>query len=433
MPETLQISRHEAADGLSHPGWHMHVKSGTPESLLNAGDVWYRTRDRLVVLDEDDEVPEGVPVFDFKYDENQFSNLLTHPRDGYYENVPLGKFVRTHPWELATRGKPKERDVILANITHEYIEAHPPASWWLNLDAVRDDFRKPIMAESVQPPTEQFIIGQEGRGVRFWNYGEQMSPGRVADCRRFVDIMTQFFGEHVYDILTDVVVAPINHELLVKKDEDASGFVNSALPKVAFIDSTPLSRNDPYPGEDDTLKGSKVSLFLNVLTHEFGHLLHGLDPTDLESLITFAKSIGWKTEQMQKQLGDKWSEYRDLRPFSPTTVHTLSREYDPKVPIGDQSVARYGSPTSYGRKHPFESSAETTAYATLGNLAMYMPVTRDAWLEHAEQRSGQPIATLLDRAPIVVDRRTGADILYPRTPLPEKIYVRAKVRKLVAA
>lgn len=428
---TPTSTKFEHYDGPDHPEWDMYVQKGQPESDLNPGGVWYQIRDRLVVLDEDEEAPEGVPVFDYEYDEHRFFNLLTDPETGHYEQVPLGQFVRTLPWDLALRGKPKEKDVILAAITSEYVDAHPPPSWWLHLDTVRADLKTPIMQESTRPPTEQFIIGQDGRGVRFFNYGEPMPPERIEDCCLFIDALTQCFGEQVYDVMTDVVFAQLSGSSADPKERLSSGVTYLKTPKVifantAFTDNTQLLtegglKAHPIAAVKDD-RGELVEVhpsdFLGVLVHEYKHLLD--NPKEgTESMIELAETLGWDIDglvQASKQEGFNWK--RDSIRFAP--------------PHNTEGVMN-SLPSNYSRTTPGETSAEIFEYILLTNLAAHMPETGDAWFEHIQNITARPIATPLDRPPIVVDRRTGDEILYPRTPLPEHIYVRAKLRKPVAA
>ena len=372
--------------------------------------------------------------FTFYYRKSQFDTTVVsygeEPGESRHEKkYSLGDFIDGDPdsreaWFI--------KDCITADVYEKLIK--PPA-WWLQSG-------KEIELELVQDirtaqPTEQLIIGQEGQGIRFYNFGQPMAAEKIEDCRRFVDTMTQFLGDRTYDFVEDVIIADID-----RAKNDASGRVNPAMPHTIFLDAGLLEVGELY---EDGAEGD-ISRFLASLIHEGGHTLHGTDDeSEPGGLDSFAKEIGWDMSAMKRDRFPK-----DLRPYGPSVAYevktqdgslSMTREefdnrYGMLEPAQRPEYTLSGSPTVYGQKNPYESYAEVTLSAMAGRLvAEHMPEVRDAWLSNVQHRilkpgettEDRPIATPINRAPIVVDRRTGDEILYPRTRLPEKIVVQAIV------
>lgn len=318
--------------------------------------------------------------------------------------------------------------------------------WWLNLDKVKEELSDDLFETKM--PTEQFIVGQGEKGVRFYNFGEPLDKGHQEDLRKFVDVATQYMGDRAYDLLQDVIItdfAKRKAETLVEDDtsgeadeydekekkETSLGFTHPALGEVLFINSKVLNR------ETSDRENLDASRLLQTLTHEFGHLVHGFDDQARDELHEFAEAIGWDFDKMLSDaLLGKVSDPADYRPSSVygaegstaiaadgTKKRMILDKYSSLASQGDDSVQStkfLGSPTEYGTKSPDESSADTSKHAMLGSILVnhLMPHTRDAWLTHMEKRRGGPITAPLRHKPIALERRTESDILYPRTKLP---------------
>jgi hypothetical protein len=158
-------------------------------------------------------------------------------------------------------------------------------------------------------------------------------------------------------------------------------------------------------------------------------MLHGnvrADPKAHKDLTIFAGEIGWDVEGMRKDGHDWRPRTADNGPYAPNYLTPMSII----VPLGPDT----GSPGENGTISPLESSADTTMHAMLGSSVLSkLPGTRDAWIQHLQRRllkpgetpADRPIVVPRERVPITSERRTGADILYPRTQLPEIINIRA--------
>lgn len=446
MSETLLAERHETT---LHPEWDMAVRH---DRLETERDLLQSIEGRLHVFDEQERATEG-KVTGFLYDPAEYdTHLELSDEDGTYDvQVSLPDFLHSGNEDENPDGWRVRRQItedIAADYMHRSLNGRQ--QWWLDLDSMSHLIDTRTMSHG--EPTEQVIIGQKGRGVRFFNYGEAMSEARLEDCRKFIDIATAYFGDRVYDILGDVVIAPFDQQRDLGRQEgkpDTEGFIPNGTDKVLVVDAKLLA--DEEQETSARLDDEGAGRFIEVLLHEFGHLLHGNDPEAERELLEFAEEVGWDVKNMLAKEPEWTSRYADLAPFVPSDDYVVKREdgttermslteyydrYDDEYDDEGNIVRpgldyhRLGSPTGYGETNPKETFADTTAYALLGTYVMrMMPDTHDAWLRHAERRAGQPLATPINRAPIVVDRRTGQDIVYPETELPDTIYVRALPRR----
>ncbi|HKX72732.1 MAG TPA: hypothetical protein VJM32_01820 [Candidatus Saccharimonadales bacterium] len=447
---TLLTPEHTAA----HHAWDMETRTGGFEQL---DDIRFELQRSAVVLNDFETATEG-PVIGFVYDTEQYDTHREYSDEyGTYDvEVSLAEFMQDDPYD-ERRDTSRVQSEIKADIAEKAVDLFvPKQAWWLDtaelgeyVDVRTLDFNK---------PTEQLIIGQEGRGVRFFNYGEAMSAESREDCRLFIDLATQYFGDRVYDILSDVVVMPFDQQKMrteqgKQEDEgyDTDGFVSPGFSGVIFVDSAVMREGRASHGRLD----DGVSRLLEVLMHEFGHVLHGHDEEAKRNLLEFASKVGWNVDAMHAD-NPSGAPFQDKEPFAPNydfvvthkdgrTERLSPEEYSDKYetfdddgnPVGESPDYYYaGSPTTYGEKSPEETFAETTSQTILGNFVVsHMPETRDAWLEHAhnrilkpgETRDDRPLAAVpVNRAPIDADHRTGDDILFPTVQVPKKIFVRAK-------
>ena len=245
------------------------------------------------------------------------------------------------------------------------------------------------------PVKEEFIIGQAGKGIRFLNYGDDLEPQAVEQCTRFVEYLSQYVGERLYDFVTDVVISKfpeydpdLNFDMsrslsgIRGAEAQTAGFTDDRVPGVIFTDAELLDiRTDP------SLDGE---FLLSTLIHEAGHLIHGSDVAGMQALQQFAGAIGFEQG--------------------------------------------HGSPTTYGLTSVKEAFAETARYTLLSHdPTAISPDTNDAFLallqdrmlKPGETQNDRPIATPVNREPIVVERRVGDTILYPALPVPDHILVKS--------
>ena len=330
--------------------------------------------------------------------------------------------------------------------------------WWRNLDWLHGKVAGDIFRSKM--PNEQFIIGQGDKGIRFYNFGGDLSADNRADLRTFVDSATQYQGERTYKYLQDVIITDFTNDGISKKvDEDGKkteeqvlGFVHPKLPGAIFINSKILNFTD----RPEDLNGSQL---LQTLDHEFGHLVDGTDTGDTGSATQLAREIGWDYDRMMMDLlmnnaaKDDHSHDDDLAAYRPPAAYGSRKRIavlpngamlplmDPDFTALIQDTLKHietngehpkpkmvllGSPTEYGGRNPLESTAEITKHAMLGGVVLnyLMPQARDGWLAHMERRRDGPIVVPLDREPITVEYRAGSEILYPRIELPDVINVR---------
>ncbi len=386
--------------------------------------------------------------YTFRYDPRAYdTSVRVWDRDygmEFEEQAPLQELLNHTSEYYGLSPNLRDIDRARSDIAYEYWKQMPNRGWWFELQSLEEDFpRIPFIEQS---PTEQYIVGQEGRGVRFYNFAAPMDQERLADCRKFVDILTQYFGDRTYDFVTDVVITDFTQSA----NKPRTNGVTSKHGQVMYINAALLE-----PDNQSAHHHIKAAAFLKTLVHESGHLIHGFDTPAQEQLLKFAKTVGWDVDAMLKEVPDWQSEYADVASYGPPdeayavtlpggTQKHMDRDeaekhgvwtYDANGKRVGPDYYHVGSPSLYGATRPQETSAETTAYSLLGNfVTQRMPETRDAWLEHMQQRvllpgetpEDRPLATPLNRAPIEVDHRVGNDIVYPRTKLPEKIYVKLR-------
>lgn len=238
-------------------------------------------------------------------------------------------------------------------------------SWWNRLDrnviAAANIFEKYNFIH--ERPTEQFIIGNEITGVRFYNYGEPLNERQVEECHEFTDVAAAYFGmERVQAMATDVVFTPL--KTATNKPRNL-GYRNAKLyPNVFFIDDTKSEYEARVP-------------MLHVMFHEFGHLFEEDTPGAQAALRVFAAKVGWG---------------------------------DAPPPIATPDTI--GVPTVYAQESPSESLAESVAWLLDGTITQYPK------LERALYEYFDAIDVAVDRNPIPgavtrSEHRTGDTILYP--------------------
>lgn len=425
------------------PYWEM-ATSPHPETLTN---LVMDISSRLSFLAESETAPTGVE-HTLAYDPRKYDTSLrlwdqASGTERTYQ-APLDD-VLSHTFWYKQHGL-SETTMVKAqtDMTYKYLNEAVRPSWWHTLDALEGDFAQLPFTEEL--PTEQYIIGQEGKGIRFYNFSASMKQKDVEDCKTFVDTFSQYFGDRTYDFVTDVVITNFSDDL---RQTGTAAFVKPGMEGVLFLDSLLLNPEATKDGER----------LLDALVHEGGHFVHGTDKQSQEQLLKFAKGTGWDVDTMLTERPEWHKEEAKLGQYAPDTQFVVTfpngtKErmsvveaqnkgvLDPASAKNGISFYMTGAPSNYGRTHPRELSAETTSKMMLGNyVTRLMPETRDAWLEHMQQRvlkpgetpEDRPLATPLDRAPIEIDHRVGDSIVYPRTKLPEKIYVKLRPEVQVAA
>jgi hypothetical protein len=304
----------------------------------------------------------------------------------------------------------KESATLQASAEHASAEGpHQTPSWWNKeaLHAIQKPLRERVFTEVT--PGEVFVVGQEGKGVRIFNFGAPLSAERQEDCKKFVDTVSQYMGDRMYDFVTDIVIADFA-DTQKGKGADSHDIAGFAYVGHGLILANTAIVPDDAP-RDETAEGSS---FLQTLTHEYGHLFHGdvrQDAQAREDLETFASDIGWDIEGMQEDGHDWLAKNADNQPYAPLYARPNTITMPPD-----------GSPTEYGAKNPKESLGETNKHAMLGSSVMAeMTETNDAWLTHLQTRmlrpgetiADRPIASPLEHKPITMTRYSGADIRYP--------------------
>lgn len=416
---------------LQHPHWDMLMQTHVPDYLTNTKPRVFRalhfTTEQPIQL-QPDEVYEEIPLstilpllkeekLDFGSDDLTAEVWTSEQAAHRLSEMPLR--MNSPRLDLARRVKWR--------VNNEYCDRHQLIDWWDRVDLLDEYFEGGRSPFGTTEPTEQLIAGQDGRGIRLYNYGPPMTEEQQEAFRLFVDKATQFFGDKVYEVLSDVVIADVAEE----HRKNMLGFVLKELPHVFFLDERILT---------DYSMGS----ITNTMAHELGHLLHGLSKPDEARLLKFAEAVGWDTAGLVKAIGDKDISDVDVKAFGPAAAvvtvrkknpekgnRTMSRKRFNKKPeaVRNRIVGIEGLFTDYSYKNPQETSAETTEVFVAHDtqtMATFNPTVRDAWLDHMADIAGpdRPLATPLDRAPVVLDHRTGKDILYPLKPVPRRIYVK---------
>jgi hypothetical protein len=439
-----EVFHPEHQEKLSHPEWHMPSRKGGFEDM---SEVQKELESRTQVLGERELATEG-RVVGFIYDPEEYDTHI-EVYDGHVlqeVQLSLPDFLEADDDERSDHYR--RVDEFRADIQRTCEEKLGLHKWWHNREGVENRI-DPSYIE--YEPTEQLIVGQEGRGVRFFNYGEPMSDARQEDCRKAVDVLAQFFGDHVYDVLQDVVIVPFKDGGKTG-DGHVNGFTRGELEGVIFLNERllPDDMQEPHYHLQDE---EGVTQFVETLIHEFGHLLHGFGEEADEELLEFARNVGWDVDELLKHEPTWASGFGDLAPYAPLDDYIVTHEDGSKerVPLMDyydkydedyddegkvvrpaKPFVRLGSPTQYGEESPGETFADTGAMLMLGDFVVRQyPETRDAWLSHAQKRAGGHALgeVPVNRAPIVVDHRTGQDILYPATAIPSRVLVRALSRR----
>jgi hypothetical protein len=198
-------------------------------AVQTVGDVLQSIEQRLRVYDATaPNIPPGAT--DFMYPMGYAG--LTQPVGAY-----LASRVGVHT---------SNPGLIIRNIASDYMGQHPEITgqWWFHLDPLGKYTGQSIFKGVL--PNEQFIIGQGDRVIRFFNFGEPLSEARQADCRRFVDLFSQWAGERAYDFITDVVIgdfAPDEHDGQEKGGYAHTGYGLVLMNTAMLRDDTPT-----YPG-----------------------------------------------------------------------------------------------------------------------------------------------------------------------------------------
>ncbi|NLA43017.1 hypothetical protein GX865_02580 [Candidatus Saccharibacteria bacterium] len=292
--------------------------------------------------------------------------------------------VDDYKWigEMSTKGLDRPGFRFLKRLEGSQVDGADDLPWWQKIDSkhIREDLESTGMYR--QKPTEQYIIGRDGIGVRFYNYGDRLSASHVAEMRSYVDITSQWLGkEQAQQLVSDVILTPI------KKTQTQDGLVTVAfqrdeLPGVVFVDSDQLSDH-----EHGTLR--------HALLHELAHKIHGpleLDAIRRKKLVDFAMSAGWDEGSLKSE---EWAKsYED----------------------GIYMAVQPGSLLSeYGATHPLEAFADVSVSVMEENSSTSYDALGAKWLQFMYDEDKYALAADYPRATLVQDRRTGRDILYPKS------------------
>lgn len=236
-------------------------------------------------------------------------------------------------------------------------------------------------------PSEQYIIGSGGDGVRFYNYGEPMSAGVLLECECFVESASVRFGmEQVSSLIGDVVMVGLKH---ASEDKPKNlGHRDELYKGVVFLSDD----FEEYERRDVKL--------LHVLAHEFGHAFSPRNMEEKRALYSFAQNIGWEMDRVLKEVPD-WSE---------STYDWRASPYSICTPIA--SERQIGAPTLYAQKNIRESLAETVALDLTGEIDA-MPWLVDTLRQYFDDMGVKYNKNPATRSELIIDHRTGDDILYP--------------------
>lgn len=246
-------------------------------------------------------------------------------------------------------------------------------SWWQQSEA-SSIMRSGLECGDIRrrTPTEQYVIGKSGVGIRFFNFGERLSPESVAELRKYTESSSQWLGmEQSQDLVSDVICAPIRRS----GNADTLAFRHSALPGAVFIDTDELSMRQD-------------GLIQWALLHELGHYLHGelSDADRSRRLARFAFAVGWRRDQLSNvNTGRKWT----------------------RLDAPDKALS------DYAKTHPAEVFADVTARIMVGEDNHTMITSEGlAWLEYVRE-DGHGLATAYPGDILIQERRTGKEILFP--------------------
>ena len=299
--------------------------------------------------------------------------------------VPLYRSVAGYDYtwkgDMSTKGFERPSPRFLKKYERGELDADT-LPWWQKIDSqhIREDLERTGMYR--QKPTEQYIIGYDEVGVRFYNYGERLPAHYVAEMRSYVDISSQWLGkEQAQQLVSDVILTPI------KKTHTTDGLVTVAfqrdeLPGVVFIDSEQLQSH-----EDGTLR--------HALLHELSHKIHGSPEKDAsrrERLAVFAVRAGWE-EAILHSSG--WTRSYGSGAYQATQPEALL--------------------SKYGATHPFEAFADISTKMMEEKDSLSDDSLGIAWLQFLHDEGRYALAADYPRAELVQDRRTGSDILYPKS------------------
>jgi hypothetical protein len=323
-------------------------------------------------------------AFDFDSDRNRSHGRYSHTAE---QQVP-------YEWDMAMRlggffsesrrSLPKE-----ALIRAGSVGPHHERQWWDQVD------REPLRAARWfaqydflrrQQPTEQFIIGRDGMGVRFYNYGEALDVPSIQECRDFTDAASGLFGmQAVSERLSDVVLTRLRIDPETKRQN--LGYRSSEFPGVIFI-------------HDDRRAFAGRSSMFHVMAHEFGHTFEPTTHDEVKALRQFSEQLGWNMCEVVRKEPEWYVSGADLKPAD---LYTMP-PHD-----GASEVI-----SAYAQTNPHESLAEAVALQLSGGLAS-VPWLQNALQEYYDRIGIQysPLSAGVTSMPLDIDRRCDDDILYP--------------------
>lgn len=239
-----------------------------------------------------------------------------------------------------------------------------------------------------QIPTEQYIVGRDGRGVRIYNYGEPMELSHVESCENFIAAADATFGiEFTQAVAGDIVFTRLRQPSNPGAPKDL-GYRTSLFAGVLFLSD-----------EFTEYEKREVSVE-HVLAHEFGHVFDPKNSDELQALKRFGHELGWNSAVLDKT-ADRWAT-------NETDLRTV-RELD-CPPVLTENAR--GVPTTYAQKSLHESLAETVALELSGELA-HIPWLRETLHSYLDETGVTYTKDTQQRQALNVEHRTGDDILYP--------------------
>lgn len=237
-------------------------------------------------------------------------------------------------------------------------------------------------------PSEQYIIGKNGAGVRFFNYGEPMNATHLTSCKEFVACAEAKFGiATTQSAAGDIVFTRLRQPR--SSETKNLGYRSSMFPGAIFLHD-----------EFNEYEHRQVPV-THVLSHEFGHVFDPKTPDELEALKEFGESIGWDVSTMERVAPQRWQK-------NEIDYGALQEAISPPLATLDMR----GAPTQYAQRSIHEALAETVALELQGQLGEF-PWLREVLHTYLDRIGVQYSIKPPSVAELDVEHRTGAEILYP--------------------
>lgn len=341
-------------------------------------------------------MPPIMVAFEFQSNQDGL-NDISKVEDWDLTNLQQYDTFTQNQWYMPMRQggffTPPALNTELSQRSIESILARPKGvskNWWDQIDRQSLRAAKFFLKYDFirkQKPKEQLIIGRDGLGIRFYNYGEALDEESIAQCEHFVAMADGHFGiETVQERLSDIIFVALKSS---SPDRPIDlGYRSSAFPGSIFV-------------HNDMKEYARRNVsFFHVIAHEFGHTFESQSTEHDAALYKFGEALGWNMKCIAARFPSWATGDVDLgaRGLAPQVMDNQTR----------------GVPTKYGKRNIRESLAETVALQLSGKIDEY-PWLQDALTQYMADIDVNYTPKSYDEVPemLFVDHRVGDDILYP--------------------